>query len=576
MTLPQFFAEHHPFIRDWSGAAAPVAAPPVAGSPQPGSLLTVQSADELYLIAGPMGGRTLAAIAGADPAPTVRVDSGPPSLSAAITWSAGSGLVTTSGVHVGPSARHRMRLTYVGSAGEIRGGSTHDIVVVNQASLFSVVSQLGLAGRVGVEADAVVAELSHPNAIEVEATPMANAMGMGVELDWTPGTPSTGQLRLVGAPNRPGTVTLRVQYKWEGLVLGQSTHTVAVGAHSTPATPASIPAPAPAAPPALPSAPGLRASSIQFADEHIGQVLMVLNGSEPRGAPEGLPLDVQRRFPLWEAPLFPSATEVWGIYPTAMDGVAGFGFAASGGELSSQHPGRIAIGQHAAIGGEWAMLGDGDMTIECYLRLSSGAGLWDAGHDTRWLPAVSQVKRNELSGMDEGWTLGMLSRLEGEDRVVRPAIIVTMHDIMEQQLTQEFGQNSFDEFFGLAMAVGQPVSGPWPGWKHLAGQWMVGVGGVRHLGCWLDGDGGSPLTQAECLVIGGRPGRARIYLSSFEPGVLVRHPRATQQMRSARIMRLNGDGIGGMRITRMARYPMAGGLTGSFNAGLLPSVWPEP
>lgn len=494
--------------------------------------------ESLYIARGFVDPIAVAAISGAEPAPSVRVVDGAISgVNFSLSWAAGSGSVQMSGVYLGPSAVHRVQLEYVAAGGVIRGASTHEVTCVSTTSLFVVSSQLGIGARRGVPVDEPIATLSHPDAIEVVARQKGSAMGLAVELEWTPGSPSTGTLRISGSPTAAGTQTLRVEYMWQGLVIGQSTHTIDVGESSTRPAPAAIPAPAPAAPPSLPSPPGPRASSIGYSDPHLSDRYLVLNGDKSAGMLYRLPLDVQQSVALWEddilgrfSDVVVNGLEMFGVYPVSSDGGGvGFGFVAreDGTALSVRAPAFMAFDYPLRSAPD--VLSAGEMTVEAFVRTSPATSvMWsDPGPATRWMPIISAqaLRRQPPAGgaREQGWSLGLISYVDAQTglRRVRPAFVASLHPIVDNEdlafyydgsrkILQEdrpwrgdtlarmrFAAESLWPTrvakFGITMAMGVDIPAPWDKWLHLAAQIHEhpSIAGAFVTSCWLEGIGGS-------------------------------------------------------------------------------------
>lgn len=536
--IPQFLAEHQPFIRNGQAGVAPAPAPAVTPTPVASNNLVVQAIDELYIARGSVGPITLAAISGADPAPTIRVVSGIAGggVIFGLSWSSGSGSVTATGTYLGPSAVYRVELEYIGAGGVLRGASTHEITAVSTTSLFTVATQVGLGGRLGVPVDATIATLSHPDPIVVEARPKGSSFGLLAELTWSSGSPSTGTLKLTGTPDSSGIETLRIEYVWQGLVIGQSTHTIDVGASATRPTPAAVPTPAPAAPPTLPAPPSLRPSSIQFSDPYLADRYLVLNADRAQGLSYPLPLDVPQYVQLWEQDIFSRFTdansnglEMFGVYPVSSDGGGvGFGFVAGdeGTPLAVRAPAFMSVDY--PLRSSPGVLSEGEMTVEAFVKMDEATGaLWsDTSSRTRWMPIVSaQAYRRQApstGSREQGWSLGLLSYVDPKTgaRRVRPAFAVSLHAIVDNEDLYFFYDNntglvqpdrpwtgntlqrmryaaqtlwptSVDKF-GVTLAVGPDIAEPWSKWMHLAGQIHAhpSVSGAFVTSCWLEGRGG--------------------------------------------------------------------------------------
>lgn len=257
MTIGTIIAQHVGLVRNGPAPTPPAPAPaPVVVAPLNGPLdLRVQAVPSLGATVGvPLSSVTVATLQGADPAPTILVDQGIAGLTFSLSWAAGVGTVTVSGTPTAGQGVYRAVLYYLNAAGEVRGGSIHEVVVVNAAATFQVLTQLSASGQIGQAMNSTLATLRHTASIEVQAAlNRVLPAGVSVSLSWVPGSPSNGTLTITGNPAEAGTFDLTVTYRWRDVVLGTTTHQIAIGLAAPPPAPPPPPAPAPAPQPPAPA-----------------------------------------------------------------------------------------------------------------------------------------------------------------------------------------------------------------------------------------------------------------------------------------------------------------------------------
>ena len=167
------------------------------------------------------------------------------------------------------------------------------------------------------------------------------------------------------------------------------------------------------------------------------------------------------------------------------------------------------------------------LTVECYVKIDSATGLWDAGSGSRYTPLVSCVN----PGNQLVWTLGLWSF---EDGYAGRVVTAVMWRASTGAATYSISPQS-----SIASAPG--------GFLHIAGQWSA----AGDIGSWWAGEGGAVV---DSLAPGatGRTMQAGAYLmvgGSCPPPQALNMPWTIKPL----VGRMDE-----LRITAAERYSLAG------------------
>lgn len=475
-------------------------------------------------------------------------------------------------------------------SGLVLGSSTHTINVIDPSILFVAGANANYSGRAGVPVSATLCSPSIALDVDVLAFPNVTVPGCTVALDWTRGGTSTGVMTLAGTPTTVGAYSLTVTYYALGRIVGTSAHTITITAAWTPAPspPAPAPAPTPPTPAPVPSPPAAPApgplpgadplfSSVlllhRFNAVDVAEELQVHTGTGPvTGAGTvftitsdvtagGRPETGERIVDVYEikpnpyrgngaAPgTFTRVLNVCTLNSGALD--APFGTARADylvleplryvGVVGPALSGRMlsaagAAGEAAGFDGGAGLRCDATaamvaastaLTVECYVKIDSATGLWDAGSGSRYTPLVSCVN----PGNQLVWTLGLWSF---EDGYAGRVVTAVMWRASTGAATYSISPQS-----SIASAPG--------GFLHIAGQWSA----AGDIGSWWAGEGGAVV---DSLAPGatGRTMQAGAYLmvgGSCPPPQALNMPWTIKPL----VGRMDE-----LRITAAERYSLAG------------------
>lgn len=617
-------AQHVAFIRDYI-ATVPTPAPPApapAPSPRPPAVppafaVAAVSPIDLTIATLISPARALAAITTTEPAVSMLASTTIPGCTINLVGSPVSsvtltGTPTTAGLY-------RLVIIYVRNDGTntTLGSSTHEITVLDPATLFVAGSNANYSGRAGVPVNVTLCSPTMARRSDVLAFPDVTVPGAVASLAWTPGATSSGVFSLVGTPTTPGTYTMTVSYYDGARLLGTSVHIITITAAATPAPPAPAPAPAPTPPvpapiPSPPPAPApnpipgsdpLYASVIllhQFdatdaIDEtqaHIGSASLtggglvatidydltasrVETGARIVSVEEVRPRPYRGSSYLWDERAtrllnvltsdgsfsfqdgLPQATVYYTVAETigfaADRGVSLYGVVRLDPGAAGEAAGFAGLNGLQGVAGAEFDASEDDQTIECYARVEDATGLWAVGSGNRYTPLLSLID----SGNALVWTVGLLSTLVGGLRTVR---------LMLWRATRN-NPGSDGPNAPVVCYAALPI-GSAPGrFVHAAAQWDNATG--KH-GCWWNGGGSS---TAEVLGSGGTglplraPGAIRVGGSCPAPTI----PGLSG---SLSILPLDGS-VDALRITAASRNTFTGTLTDPISAASRNLPWPN-
>ena len=469
---------HHGYldeVRLTLGIARNVSSTPSAAFPDSGSSIgatpkclprgtlttpfAVDALPSLFAITGAaIGTVTLATVTSTDAAMTALIidQSGSEVTIPGLTFSYAANVLTVSGTPTGHSKIYSIGVCYRSSDGTGRavGASLHDITIANAADVLTIGSMVNPSIRQGQYSSTTILSPTTNFAVGLLAVPRIAVPGMDIVLSWTIGSSSgSGSVLLSGTPTVAGSYTLKIDYYTSDgtVLLGTSTHTVAVSAAyvSPPAPPAPSPGPAPPAP-SPPPAPTPTPQPGHGPDPYFSSVKALLHFDDASNIAKD-----QISSNTW--------TNAQTLYVSGAVGGAG-GFASSS-KLS------------CAIAGVEGL--SGLLTVELMFDIDSVA--WDAltadGADFRWCP-ISYLVAQDGSVL---WALGLFSYYSSyyKFRYTRAGFYMPLLSLP--------GDHTFVQPFG-------PIIPSRPNkFMHLAGaiKPRPGGSGFDHVGCvWLNGDPG--------------------------------------------------------------------------------------
>jgi hypothetical protein len=420
---------------------------------------SVVARPSLFAVTGVLlGSTTLATVTSSDASLTAVVldEHGVPASIPGLTFNYAAGVLSVSGTPTGDSKVYSIAVCYRSSDGTYRsvGSSLHDITIANASDVLTIGSMVNPSIRQGQYSSTTILSPTTNFAVGLLAVPRIAVPGMDVVLSWTIGSSSgSGSVRLSGTPTVAGSYTLKIDYYTSDgtVLLGTSTHTVAVSAAyvSPPAPPAPSPGPSPPAP-SPPPAPTPAPQPGHGPDSYFSSVKALLHFDDASNIAKDQ-----------------ISSNTWTNAQTqyVSGAVVGAGGFSSSSKLS------------CAISGVEGL--SGLLTVELMFDIDSVA--WDAltadGTDFRWCP-ISCLVAQDGSVL---WALGLFSYYSSyyKIRQTRAGFYMPLLSLP--------GDQTFVQPFG-------PVIPARPNkFMHLAGAIKPRPGGVGfdHVGCvWLNGDPG--------------------------------------------------------------------------------------
>lgn len=427
-----------------------------------GSLTTTFSvvavASVFGIVGTALGTITLATVSSSDAALTAIVldEYGNVAAIPGLTFSYAAGVLSVSGTPTGHSHIYSIAVCYRSSDGTYRsvGSSLHDITIANAADVLTIGSMVNPSIRQGQYSSTTILSPTTNFAVGLLAVPRIAVPGMDVVLSWTIGSSSgSGSVQFSGTPTVAGSYTLAIDYYTSDgtVLLGTSTHTVAVSASYVTPPPPPAPSPGPAPPaPSPPPAPTPAPQPGHGPDPYLSSVKALLHFDDASNIAKD-----QISSNTW--------TNAQTLYVSGAVGGAG-GFASSS-KLSCTIAGVEGL--------------SGLLTVELMFDIDSVA--WNAltadGTDFRWCP-ISYLVAQDGSVL---WALGLFSYYSSYSKIRRTRAGFYMPLLSlpgELTVVQPFG----------------PIIPARPNkFMHLAGaiKPRPGGGGFDHVGSvWLNGDPG--------------------------------------------------------------------------------------